>query len=199
MGRDFKDVGCDLYLWGMNSSQDNPWQILESQVAYENKWIQVQHHQVLNPAGNPGIYGQVNFKNIAIGIIPVDSEGYTWLVGQYRFPLNEYSWEIPEGGCPLGENWLEAAKRELKEETGLMANTWTLISKIHTSNSVCNEVGYLFLAEDLTASEAEPEETEDLQVRRIPLTQAVELAMSNQITDSLSVAGLLKVARLKGL
>jgi len=183
----------------MKLTTDNPWQILDTQVPYENNWIQIQHHNVLNPAGKPGVYGQVNFKNIAIGIIPVDQEGFTWLVGQYRFPLNEYSWEIPEGGCPLGENWLEAAKRELLEETGLLAKKWTLLSKIHTSNSVCNEVGYIFLAEDLTQSEACPEETEELQLRRIPLRDAVELAMNNQITDSLSVAGLLKVARLKGI
>lgn len=183
----------------MKLTTDNPWQILGTQVPYENNWIQIQHHNVLNPAGKPGVYGQVNFKNIAIGIIPVDHDGFTWLVGQYRFPLNEYSWEIPEGGCPLGENWLEAAKRELLEETGLLAKKWTLLSKIHTSNSVCNEVGYIFLAEDLTQSEACPEETEELQLRRIPLRDAVELAMNNQITDSLSVAGLLKVARLKGI
>lgn len=183
----------------MKLSTENPWHIIDTQVPYENNWIQIQHHQVLNPAGNEGVYGQVNFKNIAIGIIPVDQEGYTWLVGQYRFPLNEYSWEIPEGGCPIGENWLDAAKRELQEETGLLAKTWSLISKIHTSNSVCNEVGYIFMAEDLEQVEANPEETEQLQVRRIPLTQAVELAMNNQITDSLSVAGLLKVARIKGI
>jgi 8-oxo-dGTP pyrophosphatase MutT (NUDIX family) len=113
--------------------------------------------------------------------------------------LEEYSWEIPEGGCPIGEDVLEAAKRELLEETGLMAQNWTMISRIHTSNSVCNEVGFIFLAENLTQGDAEPEETEDLKIKKLTLKAAVELVMNNQITDSISIAGLLKVARLKGV
>jgi 8-oxo-dGTP pyrophosphatase MutT (NUDIX family) len=153
----------------------------------------------LNPSGGEGIYGQVNFKNIAVGVVPVDVDGNTYLVGQFRFPLEEYSWEIPEGGCPIGEDVLEAAKRELLEETGLMAQNWTMISRIHTSNSVCNEVGFIFLAENLTQGDAEPEETEDLKIKKLTLKAAVELVMNNQITDSISIAGLLKVARLKGV
>jgi ADP-ribose pyrophosphatase len=180
-------------------NQKNNWQKLTTTVAYSNAWIEVQHHEVINPSGGKGIYGQVNFKNIAVGVIPVDSEGNTYLVGQFRFPLEEYSWEIPEGGCPVGEDVLAAAKRELLEETGILANKWTMISKIHTSNSVCNEVGFIFMAEELTQGDAEPEETEDLKVRKVTLQQAIDLVMNNQITDSISIAGLLKVARLKGL
>lgn len=179
--------------------EKNNWVKVKSEIKYENPWIAVEHHEVLNPSGKEGIYGQVNFKNIAIGIIPIDDENNTYLVGQHRFPLNEYSWEIPEGGCPIGEDILLAAKRELKEETGLLAEKWTLISKIHTSNSVCNEVGYIFTAETLTQSTAEPEETEDLQIRKIKLKDAANLVMENKITDSLSVAGLLKIAILKSL
>ncbi|AFK05254.1 NUDIX hydrolase [Emticicia oligotrophica DSM 17448] len=177
----------------------NPWKILDSEVRYENNWIQVVHQNVINPSGGKGIYGVVNFKNIAVGVVPIDKEGYTWLVGQYRFPLNEYSWEIPEGGCPDGEEVLETAKRELKEETGLIAQKWQLISKLHTSNSVCNEVAYIFLAEDLTQSESQPEDTEQLQVKKVLLKEALEMVLSDEITDSMSVAGILKVARLKGL
>lgn len=180
-------------------SQKNTWKKLSTQVIYENPWIEVEHHEVLNPSGGAGIYGQVNFKNIAIGIIPVDNDLNTWLVGQFRFPIEEYSWEIPEGGCPMGEDILEAAKRELKEETGFSAEKYTMIAKIHTSNSVCREVGFIFLAENLTHGESEPEETEDLQIRKVSLKEAYELVMNNQITDSLSVAGIMKVAILKGL
>lgn len=178
--------------------EKNPWQILESDLKYDNNWIEVVHHKVLNPSGNEGIYGQVNFKNIAIGIVTLDENQQTVLVGQHRFPLDEYSWEIPEGGCALNENWLDAAKRELKEETGLIANKWSIVSKIHTSNSVCNEVGYVFLAEDLIQTEAEPEETEQLKLIKIDFSKAVELVMENKITDSISIAGILKVAKLKG-
>ncbi len=176
--------------------EKNPWTTLKEEIVYSNNWIDVVHKDVLTPNGKPGIYGQVNFKNIAIGVIPLDDEGYTWLVGQYRFPLNEYSWEIPEGGCPEGEDWLAAARRELKEETGLEANSFELISKLHTSNSVCNEVAYIYLARGLHMGESEPEDTEQLQVKRIKLSEAVDMVMNNQITDSMSVTGLLKAEKL---
>jgi ADP-ribose pyrophosphatase len=177
-------------------SKKNKWIKLSSSITYENAWIQVEHHEVLNPSGGKGIYGQVNFKNIAIGVIPIDDQGFTWLVGQHRFPLEEYSWEIPEGGCPLHEEPLAAAKRELKEETGIEAKKWTLISKIHTSNSVCNELGYIFLAQDLLFSIAEPEDTEDLEVRKVHLQDAVRMVMENKITDSISIAGILKAEKI---
>lgn len=174
------------------SQMANNWKKLHSKVVYENPWIEVEHHEVINPSGGAGIYGQVNFKNLAIGIVPVDADGNTYLVGQHRFPIDEYSWEIPEGGCPEGEDMLECAVRELKEETGISAKKWTLISKIHTSNSVCNEVGFVFLAEDLSIGDAQPEETEDLVLKKLPLKEAFNLVMENKITDSLSIAGILK-------
>lgn len=182
----------------MSSNKKN-WIKVKTEVAYENPWIKVEHHDVINPSGGEGIYGQVNFKNIATGIIPLDKEGFTWLIGQHRFPLDEYSWEIPEGGCPFTEDVLVAAKRELQEEAGILAKKWTMISKIHTSNSVCNEVGFIFLAEDLEFTEAEPEETEDLQVKKVHIKDAIKMVMENKITDSISVAGLLKVGVLKKL
>ncbi len=175
----------------------NNWKKLSSKTVYENPWIEVEHHEVINPGGGEGIYGQVNFKNLAIGIVPIDAEGNTYLVGQHRFPIDEYSWEIPEGGCPYGEQPLECAKRELLEETGLSAKKWTMISKVHTSNSVCNEVGFVFMAEDLTMGEAEPEETEDLALKKLPLEEAYNLVMQNKITDSLSIAGILKAKILR--
>lgn len=181
------------------NEKNNPWQILESSVPYQNNWIKVVHNQVINPSGGTGIYGTVEFKNVAIGIIPIDAEGNTWLVGQYRFPLDEYSWEIPEGGCPEGEDWLAAAQRELLEETGLIAQKWTMISKLHTSNSVCKEVAYIYLAEELTQTESEPEETEQLQVKKVKIEEALKMVLEDKITDSISVAGILKVARLRGI
>ncbi|GAB3507000.1 NUDIX hydrolase [Emticicia fontis] len=175
----------------------NPWTILDREVKYENNWIKVVHQNVLNPNGGKGIYGTVEFKNIAIGIIPIDKEGNTWLVGQYRFPIEEYSWEIPEGGSPEGEDILETAKRELLEETGLIAQKWTMISRLHTSNSVCKEEAFIFLAEDLTQRESQPEETEQLQIRMVPIKEAYQMVMADKITDSMSVAGLLKTMILR--
>ncbi|MFT4031214.1 MAG: NUDIX hydrolase [Siphonobacter sp.] len=180
-------------------SEKSPWKTLSSRVVYDNPWIRLRHEEVLTPAGKPGIYGVTHFKNKAIGIIPIDEEGYTWLVGQYRYPLEEYSWEIPMGGGKLEIDTLESAKRELKEETGLTAERWEMIGRIHTSNSVTDEEGFIYVAEGLTPGETEYDETEIIQVWRLPLPEAVEMVMQNRITDSLSVYGLLKIARLRGL
>ena len=174
----------------------NPWKTTSTKGIYENPWISVREDQVINPSGNPGIYGVVHFKNKAIGIIPVDEEGYTYLVGQYRYALEEYSWEIPMGGGPIGIDILASAKRELKEETGLIANKWTNVARIHTSNSVTDEEGFIFLAQELTQGETEFEDTEDLKIQKLHLREAVEMVMDNEITDSLSVGGILKVAKL---
>jgi len=177
---------------------DNPWKTLNNTKIYENPWIVLEEHAVLNPSGNPGIYGKVHFKNMALAIIPIDEAGNTWIIGQYRYPLDVYSWEIPMGGGPLELDQLESAKRELKEETGLKAEKWTEIMKIHTSNSVTDEVGYVYLAEGLTQGETEFEETEILQVKKLPFSEVLEMVMSGEITDSLSIAGLLKAARILG-
>ena len=181
-------------------AQHKPWKTLTSREVYDNRWIRVEEHDVINPAGGEGIYGKVHFKNKAIGIIPIDRDGNTWLVGHFRYTLNEFSWEIPEGGGPLGTDPLSAAQRELREETGLKAQRWELIMRFHTSNSVTDEEGFVFLAEDLEQGEQELEETEtDLQVRKLPFQEALNMVLRGEITDSMSVAGILKVARLKGL
>lgn len=181
------------------TATNNPWKTLSTRDMYDNPWIRVTESQVLNPGGGNGIYGVVHFKNTAIGIVPVDEQGYTWLVGQYRYALNEYTWEIPEGGGPANVDALESAKRELKEETGFTAQDWTMIARIHTSNSVCNEEGFLFLARQLTPGDSQPEETEELTVRKLHLREAVQMVMDNRITDSMSIAGILKTARILGI
>ncbi|MGI4867372.1 MAG: NUDIX domain-containing protein [Janthinobacterium lividum] len=173
----------------------NPWQTHGTAVIYENPWIRVRQDQITNPKGGTGIYGVVSMRNKAIGIVPLDDEGNTWLVGQYRYTLNEYTWEIPMGGGPIELDVLESAQRELREETGLLAERWTRIARLHTSNSVTDEEGFVYLAENLTQGEWEPEESEDLRVWKLPLTQAVAMVMSDEITDAISVAGLLKAEK----
>lgn len=176
----------------MEKSEKNTWKTLKTEVKYETPWIKVSQHDIINPAGKPGIYGVVSFKNIAIGIIPLDEENNTWLVGQWRYPLEQYSWEIIEGGGAHDVDPVDSAKRELKEETGLVAEKYTELCRIHTSNSVSDEYGIIYVARGLRQEEAEPEESEDLQIKKVPFSKAYEMVMNGEITDSLSMAGILK-------
>lgn len=173
--------------------QHNPWQITGEKEIYNNPWIQVTEFDVINPGGGKGIYGKVHFKNLAIGIVPLDEEGNTWLVGQYRFPTDEYSWEIPEGGGEGGVDPLISAKRELLEETGLKATKWKKILDMHVSNSVTDETAVVYLAEGLSYHQAIPEETEQLLLRKLPFSEVFEMVMSGEIKDSISVAAILKL------
>jgi 8-oxo-dGTP pyrophosphatase MutT (NUDIX family) len=175
-----------------NEKEKNPWVILKEEIKFDTPWISVSKFDVLNPAGKPSLYGVVNFKNLAIGVLPLDNNLNTWLVGQWRFPLNQYSWEIPEGGGPHGEEPLDTAKRELKEETGLIAKNYRELCRMHTSNSVSDEHAILFLAQDLEQAMAEPEETEDLQLKKLPFEEAFQMVMRGEITDSLSMVAILK-------
>jgi 8-oxo-dGTP pyrophosphatase MutT (NUDIX family) len=178
----------------------NPWKDISATEKYDNPWITVTEYQVINPAGKPGIYGKVHFKNKAIGIIPLDKENNTWLVGQWRYPLNEWSWEIPEGGGPLNAEVLSSAKRELKEETGLTAKKWTMIQRIHLSNSVSDEEGFIYLAEELTEGQTELEDSEaGMRLWKLPFKEALQMVLDGKITDSLSVVGILKVSGLRGI
>ena len=177
----------------MASETDNPWVTLSSNQIYDNPWIRLTEHQVVNPGGGKGIYGQVHFKNLAIGIIVLDDQNFTWLVGQYRYPLAQYSWEIPAGGGLHGTDPLESAKRELLEETGMTASSWTEIQRMHLSNSVSDELAIIYLAKDLRFGTSEPEETEQLVVKKIAFEDAYQLVLKGEITDSMSVAAILKV------
>ncbi len=170
----------------------NPWKTLNSEVKYENPWIKITESKTINADGGDGIYGVVHYKNIAIGIIPLDENYNTWLVGQYRYPLEQYSWEICEGGGIIGQDVLTSAKRELLEELGIKANSWEKLFDMHLSNSVSDEKGIVYIARDLEYFEPEPEEGEVLQLKKLPFNEVYEMVMKGDITDSLSVAGVLK-------
>lgn len=177
----------------MTNSTLNPWTITGEHKKYDNPWINVTEYKVLNPAGNPGIYGKVSFKNLAIGILPLDADGNTYLVGQYRFPLEQYSWEMPEGGGPIGIDPLDSAQRELLEETGLKASEWIEIQRMHLSNSVSDELAIIYLACNLEQFEPEPEETEQLVIKKLPFEDVYQMVCRGEITDSMTVAAVLKI------
>lgn len=179
------------------SNKENPWKTLKVTTVYDNPWIKLTHEDVIIPNGKEGIYGKVHFKNYAVGIIPLDEDNNTWIVGQFRYALNEYSWEIPEGGALIPQDPLDAAKKELAEEVGLQAKNWKLIAKLHNSNSVTDEVAFIFVAKDLSEAYAEPDETEVIERRKLPLKDAIQMVIDGQITDSMSVAGLLKLYYLE--
>ncbi len=179
-------------------ANDNPWRRHSRRLAYENPWIEVHHDEVTRPDGQPGIYGVVHFRGRAVGIVAIDDEDRVVLVGQFRYTMGHYSWEIPEGGVPVGEDPLEGARRELREETGVEATTWREIGGLEISNSISDEVGFMYLATGLTQGTAEPDPTEDLRVRRVPFGEVMAMVDRGEIPDALSQLALERVARLRG-
>jgi 8-oxo-dGTP pyrophosphatase MutT (NUDIX family) len=178
--------------------ETNPWTTLSSREVYLNPWIRVREDAVLKPNGTPGIYGVVEYRNRAVGVVPIDDQDHTWLVGQYRYTQNRYEWEIPEGGCPEGESLEDCARRELLEETGLIAaHLEPLLLDLQLSNSVSNETAHLFVARHLTQEAPQPEDTEQLAVRRLPLAEAITMAATGQIRDAMSVIALLALGRIR--
>jgi len=173
--------------------QGNPWKITAAKPIYDNPWLQITEFDVINPSGGKGIYGKVHFKNRAIGIVALNQQNEIYLVGQYRFPLDRYSWELPEGGGSFDQTPLEAAQRELLEETGLVAGKWAELLKMDLSNSVTDEVATVFIATELEQRAPEPEPTEQLLTQKRPLKDVFEWVMQGKITDSITVAAVLKL------
>ncbi len=169
------------------------WNRLKSAVVYDNPWITVFDEKVLNPNGGESQYGRIHFKSKAIAIVPLDEDGNTWLVGQNRYTTDEYSWEVPMGGSDAGEDPIDTAKRELKEETGLTAGKLEQIMRLHPSNSITDEEGFVFVATNLEQGETDFDDDENLQVRKLSLVDAIEMVKRNEITDAISVAALLRV------
>lgn len=168
-----------------------PWTRLRSRETYDNPWIRVREDQVLRPDGNPGIYGVVHFKNIAVAVVALDAEGRVILVGQHRYPFDRYFWEVPEGGCPEGEETPpEAARRELREETGFTAGRWDYLGTLELSNACSDETGHLFLARDLSPGPADHDGDEQIAVKRVDFAEAWRMAMEGELTESLTVASL---------
>jgi len=169
------------------------WRTLDSKVIYENPWFVLKEDSVINPGGGRNEYGHIHFKRKAIAIVPLDEQGHTWIVGQDRYTLGEYSWEVPMGASDEGEEPIETAHRELKEETGLSAGRMTPLMRLHTSNSVTDEEGFVFVARDLTSGETMFDEMEILDVRRLPLADVVAMIERGEMTDAISVAAILRI------
>lgn len=184
----------------MSGNRENPWRAVATRPVYDNPWIRVRQDEVIRPDGLPGIYGVVEFKNRAVGVLPVEDDGSIWLVGQHRYPLDSYSWEMPEGGCPPEESTEEAVLRELKEETGMTCDRLELVARCHLSNSVSDEEAFIYRATGLTHGESSPEGSERLEVRRVSWEEARRMLKEGEITDAMSVVAILHetIRRLEG-
>ncbi len=169
------------------------WQVRSRKTLQENPWFQLSASEATAPTGVDATYYLIHFVNSAVGVIPLHDDGTISLVGQWRFPFNAYSWELPEGGVPADEAPMEGAKRELREEVGLIATNWRQILTLQTSNASVDEVARVFLATGLSAVETEPDDTEDLATVRVPFQEALAQANAGRIQDAMTVAGLLRL------
>ncbi len=174
-----------------------PWTVVSEELKYESPWIKIHKHEVLDPSGTPGEYGVIHFKNLAVGVVPLDADMNTWIVGQYRYPLQKYSWEIPEGGGDRNVPPIDSAKRELREETGLEATHWEEILRMDLSNSASDEHAIIYLAQGLTEYKPQPDDNEELEMRKLPFDELYQLVERGEILDSLTVAAVLKVQLMR--
>jgi 8-oxo-dGTP pyrophosphatase MutT (NUDIX family) len=171
-----------------------PWKRRSRSVGYENPWITVWHDEVDRPDGSPGIYGVVHFANVAAGVVVLDDDDRVLLVGQHRYTLDTYSWELPEGGVPPGESALDGARRELREETGVEADGWRVLVRFDLSNSISDETGVVFAARAVAHGAASPDPTEELAVRWVAFDEALAMVRDGGISDAMTIMGLQAVA-----
>lgn len=181
----------------MEETVAGPWTRRTRRVAYENPWITIWHDEVIRPDGEPGIYGVVHFANLAVGVLALDDADRVLLVGQHRYALDLYSWEIPEGGVPAGESPLDGARRELREETGIEAADWIELARCHLSNSVSDEEAVLYLATGLTQGVATPDGTESLAIRWRPFNEVLAMTMDGRITDAMTIMAVQRAALVR--
>ena len=181
------------------AATSGPWTRHSRRVGYENAWITIWHDEVTRPDGAPGVYGVVHFANLAAGVLVLDDDDRVLLVGQHRYALDAYSWEIPEGGVPAGESALDGARRELLEETGVEATDWRELARVHLSNSVSDELAVLFVATGLSHGDATPDGTEQLAVRWLPFTDVLAMTLDGRITDAMTVVAVERLALLRAL
>lgn len=173
----------------MSETRRGPWTVRASREVYRNPWLRLREDDVLRPDGRPGIYGVVEMVD-AVGVVALSDDGRVYLVGQHRYPTDGYGWEIVTGYGDPAEGPLLSAQRELREETGLSAAEWVPLGSTHISNSVTDQVGYLFLARGLTSGAAQPDATEQLVVQTVPLAEALAMAQSSRIVQAFSLVGL---------
>jgi 8-oxo-dGTP pyrophosphatase MutT (NUDIX family) len=173
-----------------------PWKQVKEELRYETPWISVSHHDIIDPSGRAGIYGVIHFKNVAIGIVPLDEDMNTWIVGQYRYPIKAYSWEIPEGGGPRDIDPLISAQRELREEVGIEATEWQELLRMDLSNSASDEHAIIYTARGLTFRPPQPDHDEELEQRKLPFDELYQMVMRGEVRDSLTVAAVMKVKLL---
>ena len=178
--------------------KENPWTTHSSRTAYQNKWIRVREDQVTRPDGSPGIYGVVEVPP-SVGIVALNQEDCVALIGQWRYPVGRYLLEIPRGGSAGHPDILAAAKRELAEEAGVAAASWTSLGAVEVNSGITSDVQHLFLAQDLSPAMARHDADEQLDLIWSPFAEAVQMAMRGDISEVCSVAALLKVARARGL
>ena len=178
--------------------EPSPWRTVSSRSVYANAWMRVREDQVVRPDGKPGVYGVMEPTRVATGVVALTDDLRVWLVGQFRYPTGNYSWELIEGGADAHEDPLTGARRELREEAGLDATHWQLLGgEVHLSNCITSERAFIYLARGLRHVGApQPEETEVLRLACIPLAEALARVDRGEIVDAVSVIGLLRAERL---
>lgn len=173
------------------------WRTLASREIYRNPWIRLREDEVVRANGTHGVYGIVEMAP-AVAVVALTDDLRVHLVGQYRYATDVYSWEIIAGYADDGEDLIESARRELEEEAGLRARSWSLLGRTQLSNSVTDQWGHIFLARDLEPCERRPDESEQFEHRVVPLDEALRMAHDGEIDHAFSVVGLFRAARLLG-